>query len=277
MRRTLLALLACAAPGGLAVAVACNDGGRVNLTITDATAEAAGDDAGDDGSPDAAEELAIADQCGPSPWVTLGIFVVGLTLSDPDGSPLPGASFTSPLCPGLVQYTDDAGLIQGQVSANVPFYGRLKAQNFISELAPEELFDADSTGHKIEMLPTILEGILLPTFDASASTAIVIAAQKLVDDAGPCSAFDGIAFSVPGHPEATVTYFTNDTIPAPIANGTMTSVRGLAAVTGLAANQMVTLAGTKIGCTVVFQHDTLTGRVPLETGYVSLMAAYVGP
>jgi len=278
VRRLLFVLAACAAPAALLAVAACVAGGKIQIGAQpDADATAAGDGGIDSGEPDAVEELTVGDSCGPAPWVTLGIIVVGLTLDNPDGSPLPGAQFTSPLCPGFVQYSDDSGVIQGQISANTPFYGRLQAPNFINELAPEEIFDADSTGHKIQMLPTLLESIVLPGFDASSQTAIVIAAQKVVDDAGPCSAYDGITFTVPGHPEAVVTYFSAATIPAPIPDAGATSTRGLAGITGLAAGQLVTLAATKPGCNVLFQYQTLTGRVPLENGFISLTPAYVTP
>jgi hypothetical protein len=279
VRRLLVALAACAAPAAVLAVVACSSGsvalpGRPDAA--DATSTVDGP-AADAAPPDAAEELAVGDACGQPPYVTLGIIVVGLTIDNPDGAPLQGAPFTAPLCPGLAEYSDDAEVIQGQVSANTPFYGRLKAQGFISELAPEEIFDADSTGHRIQMLPSLIEGVILPGFDASASAAIVIAAQKTVDDAGACSAFDGITITVPGHLEAQVVYFTTDAIPAPIPDGGATTTRGLAAVTGLAPGQLVTLAATKPGCHVLFQYDTLTGRTPLEPGFISLMPAYVTP
>jgi hypothetical protein len=280
VRRLLIAFAACAAPAAAITAVvACSSGQGAPSPQPDASDATTGDAGPSDGAPpgDAADELTQADVCGQPPYVTLGIVVVGLTLDNPDGAPLPGAQFTSPLCPGVVQYSDDAGVIQGAVTANKPFYGRLQAQGFIPELAPEEIFDADSTGHRIQMLPQLIEGFLFPGFDASASTAIVIAAQKTVDDAGPCSAFDGITVSVPGHPEAQVIYFTSGTLPSPIPEAGATTARGLAAVTGLAAGQLVTLTATKPGCQVLFQYDTLTGRIPLETGFISLMPAYVTP
>jgi hypothetical protein len=279
VRRILLALAACAVPAVVTAVVACSGGGASPGAQADAAADAtSGDDASADATaPDSADELTLADVCGQPPYVTLGLIVVGLTIDSPDGATLPGAQFTSPLCPGIVQYSDDAGVIQGQVSQNTPFYGRLQAQGFISELTPEEIFDADSTGHRLQMLPQLIEGVLLPGFDASASTAIVIAAQQTVNDAAACSALDGITFSVPGHPEAQVTYFTTDAIPLPVPDGGATTTRGLAAITGLAPGQFVTLAATKPGCNVLFQYDTLTGRTPLETGYISLMPAYVTP
>ena len=281
VRRILIALAACAAPAAVTAVVACSGGKASPAAQPDAAdATSSGDDAvsaADTSTADAADELSQGDVCGQPPYVTLGIVVVALTLDNPDGAPLPGAKFTSPLCPGLVQYSDDAGVIQGQVSKDTPFYGRLEANGFIPELAPEEIFDADSTGHAIQMIPQIIEGFLLPAFDASASTAVVVAVQKTTDDAGACSSYDGVTVTVPGHPEAVVTYFTSDTIPVPVPDGGATTTRGLAAITGLAPGQLVTLAGTKPGCNVLFQYDTLTGRVPLETGFISLMPAYVTP
>jgi hypothetical protein len=277
VRRSALLLLACFA--ACAAAAACVDGGRASVTIEppDATADDAS--AGDDVL-DAGPDLVVSSVCGSPPWVTLGIHVVALTLDNTDGSPLPGARFTASLCPGVVQYSDDAGLLQGSVSRDVPFYGRLTAPNYISELAPEEVFDADSTSSKIEMLPTIVEGLLLPGYDASASSAIVVSVQKTVSDAGACSSIDGVTLGVAGHPEAQVTYFSNATIPMAVPGATATTTSGLAAITGLSAGDAasyVTLTATKPGCHAETQHGSQTGRVPLETGYVSLMAVYLGP
>lgn len=285
-RAPLCALAACAAAAAaLAAFAACDDrgtlvptgeggagDGSVSADATMGDGESA--DSGDAGTGDA---LQTADVCGDGPWVTLGIVVVQLNVGNLDAStPLPGASFTSPLCPGLVKTSDDAGVIEGLVSKDVPFYGRLQAPGYVSELAPEEIFDADSTGNKIEMLSSFVEGILFPGLDGG-STVIVIAAQKLQDDAGACSSLDGISFSVPGHPEANVVYFSSGAIPTVIPDASATSSRGLAAITGLAGGQLVTLDAGKGGCNVLFVHGPLTGRVPLENGFASLMPAYLSP
>jgi hypothetical protein len=285
--RALLCVLAAGAvgAGALAAFTACDQSGSLVPTgeggagdasaAPDATTED-GPGTTDGGDGGAVEEPQTADVCGDGPWVTLGIVVVALDLGNLDGStPLPGATFTSPLCPGLEKTSDEAGAIVGLVSKGVPFYGRLQAKNYVSELAPEEIFDADSTGNKIEMLPSILEDFL-PGFDGG-STAIVIAAEKLQNDAGACSSLDGITFGVPGHPEANVYYFSAGGIPTVEPDASATSTRGLVAITGLAAGQFVTLAGSKTGCTVLFVHGPLTGRVPLENGFASLMPAYLSP
>lgn len=280
MRRLLFVTVACVAPATLLAVAACVSGAKATANQKpDADATASGNDGGVDGAePDAVEELTVGDACGDAPYVTLGIYVVGLELDNLDGSPLQGAAFTSPLCPSLVKYSDEGGNILGQVSRDTPFYGRLQAQNYVSELAPEEIFDADSTGHKIDMIPTLVASVLLPTFDASSETAIIVAVEKATgDDGGACSAYDGITFTVPEHPEAVITYFSAGTIPQPIPDGGATTTEGIAAITGLASGQLVTLQGTKPGCNVYLKYQTQTGRVPLETGFVSLMPAYVSP
>jgi hypothetical protein len=283
VRRALLLASLLAVPAVVLAVVSCDDVGTLvppadaSTQASKGDAAAAQDGEGADASSDAAiEEASMSDVCGKAPWVSLGIVVVALDLSNPDGSALPGAQFTSPLCPGLVKVSDDAGVIEGLISKDVPFYGRLTATNYISELAPEEVFDADSTGNRIEMLPQILGG-LVPGYAADAS-AIVVAAETIQDDAGACSSLDGIVLGVVGHPEAQVTYFGTGSIPFPQPDASATTTRGFAAITGLTGTgQFVTLAGEKPGCNVVFARGPVTGRVPLENGFVSLMPAYVTP
>ncbi len=285
MRRAIVVATLLATPAAALAVASCDDGGTLAAPLDASTSEASKVDAlapaeggGADATSDAQEieAASMADACGLAPWVTLGIVVVALDLANPDGSVLPGATFTSPLCPGLVKVSDDAGLIEGQISKDTPFTGRLTAPNYISELAPEEVFDADSTGNRIEMLPQILGG-LVPGYAPDASS-IVVAAETTQDDAGACSSLDGITLAVDGHPEAKVTYFSTGSIPLPVPDAGATTTRGFAAITGLTGTgQFVTLTGTKPGCTIVFARGPVTGRVPLENGYVSLMPAYVTP
>jgi hypothetical protein len=279
VRRTLVFAAAIAVPvSALVVATACDQAGSLVGATDSGRPEASLVEAGppqDAGTADAVEELVVADVCGPGPWVTLGITVIALDLTNPNGSPLPGAQFTSPLCPGLMKVSDPSGSIVGQVSQDVAFYARLQATNYIPELAPEMIFDADSTGTHIEMLPTLLEGIV-PGFGPDAS-AILIAAVDTIDDAGACSSLDGITFNVPGQSGAKVTYFSADTIPAPIADASATSTRGLAAITGVTGGGFVTLSASKPGCNVVFARGPLTGRLPLENGFASVTPAYLTP
>jgi hypothetical protein len=221
----------------------------------------------DSESPDAA--------CGPGPWVTLGLEVDRFDLSTDGGSPLPGAVFAASICPGLAVTSDDAGHIVGRISKGVPFTAALTASGYISELTPEQAFDADSTGNRIEMLPSLFQA-LLPGF-TSQSTAILLQLDPPLADAGPCSTVDGVSFSVPGHAEATVTYFSAGALPAPVAGATATTASGLAAITGLASGLTVSPLGAKAGCTIQLQHDSLTGRVALKNGFASLVSAVISP
>jgi len=270
MKRLALLLVAAAASAG--VAFACSSSSPSSGATPLADASTGGDDTG---AADAGADVTVATTCGPSPWITLGVSLTGITLDDLDGAPAPGIEFTSSLCPGYVEYSDDAGMVEGQISANTPFYARLQGAGFLSELTPEEAFDASSSTNKLDLFTSLL-GDLLPGFSAQSAT-VLLSVDVLVEDAGACSSSDGITITVPGHPEAQVTYYSTESLPTPIDGGTATTTRGLASIAGLAANQLVTLAATKPGCTVVFARPPLTGRTPLENGFASLMPAYLSP
>ena len=286
MRKAIALSLALAAALVLAAIASCDDGGtlaaRPDGGAPDAT-QADGapvEDGGTDASTGDGEalEASMTDVCGQPPYVTLGIVVIALDLSNPDGSVLPGATFTSPLCPGFEKVSDDAGVIEGLISADTPFIGRLQAKNYISELAPEEIYDADSIGTHIEMLPQLLAAIA-PGYEADAAT-IAVAVEKTVDDAGACSSLDGVTLSVVGHPEVTVSYLSAGSIPLPQLDASSTTTRGFAVMTGLtgvSGTQFVTLSASKPGCNVVFARGPITGRVPVENGFASLMPAYLTP
>lgn len=284
MRKAIILSIALAVPAVLAAVASCDSGGTLSGPVDSGAPDATQGDEfpveGEDGSSvDAAVvEAAMTDVCGQPPYVTLGIVVIALDLSNPDGSVLPGATFTSPMCPGFEQVSDDAGVIEGQISANTPFFGRLQAKDYISELAPEEIYDADSIGTHIEMLPQLLAAIA-PGYEADAAT-IAVAVEKTVDDAGACSSLDGVTLSVVGHPEVTVTYLSAGSIPLPQLDASATTTRGFAVMTGLTGvdgTQYVALSGSKPGCHVVFAYGPITGRVPVENGFASLMPAYLTP
>jgi hypothetical protein len=265
--------LSSAASAGVLAVVACGGGGTHAAAQPDTGT--GGDDTGmpvDDAG--ATKEAGAGDKCGQGPWVSAELQLMALSLGD--AAPLPGVAFTSPLCPQLVWYSDDAGRIAGDISRNVPFYGTLQKVGYLPELAPEESFDADQKGITFDMLPTLFGAILVPPFSAS-STTILISARSTDADAGSCSQPDGIAFAVTGHPEAQVSYYTTDALPVAIDGGTATSTRGLATIAGLAPSQLVTLTGTKPGCHVTLADASLTGRVRVEAGFLSLTLAYVSP
>jgi hypothetical protein len=270
MRRMFLfalALFGSASAGVLAV-VACGGGGARAGAQPDTGTDAGGDDAGP------TIEAGPGSRCGQGPWVSAGLQLVALSIVDAE--PLPGVAFTSPLCPQLVWYSDDAGRIAGQISRDVPFYGTLEKIGYLPELAPEESFDADQSGISFDMLPTLFGALFVPPFSKS-TTTVAIAARSTGADSGACSLLDGVAFAVTGHPEAQVTYYSTDAVPLAIDGGTATSTRGLATIAGLAPSQLVTLTGTKPGCHVTLAGESLTGRVRVEAGFLSLTLAFVSP
>jgi hypothetical protein len=276
MRPLVVASLAlCAAASTAVLAGACSAGGG-NSAQDRPEAGASDGEAGappEDASP-ADGTLVNEGGCGPAPWVNVELNVLGITLGD--AQPLSGVAFASPLCPGLVHYSDQVGRVVGQVSQNVPFYGSLELNAYMKELTPEEVFDADRSGITFDMLPTLFNAILQPSLTSS-STAILVLAISTADDAGACSQTDGVDFRVEGHPEAQVTYYSPDAFPSAIDGGTATSSRGLATISGLAPAQFVTVNGTKAGCHVALARGSLTGRARVEAGFLSVMAAYVSP
>ena len=251
------------------VVAGCTTGGLVTLH--------AGDDGGDESSnvapaSDAAEEQVASDTCGTAPYVTLGILVKGATI-DNSNPPLPGAKFTTPLCPGVYTVSDDAGRLAGHLSKGAAFYGRFEAAHYANTLTPELQFDVDVKDYEVVIPPTIFAA-LVPDFGPD-KTAILVGTKRN-GGSGECDKLDGITLSVVGHPEANVTYYSTDQVPAPVAGATATTASGRAAIGGLAAGSPVVLAGTKAGCVVTMKKGEFTGRAPLEAGWLTLIAAYVG-
>jgi hypothetical protein len=277
MRRNfLLGVCVCAAAALSALGIACGEAGNSAAPRSDAGGNSAVDTGAPSNDAGAIEEDTVGDQCGQGPWVNVGLDTLAISLSSPDGLPLSGVAFTSPLCPGVVRYSDDAGQVLGAISRDVPFYGRLQKTNYLPELTPEESFDAGQTGISFDMLPTLFGTVLQPPFSASAST-ILVSANSTVADAGSCSELDGVVFAVTGHPEAQVAYYAAGAIPTAIDGGTATSSRGLATISGLAPSQLVTVTATKPGCQVALASGASTGRVPVEAGFLSVIVAHVSP
>ena len=217
-------------------------------------------------------------QCGPPPYVTLGLVVEAA--SNADGGPprIGGAVLTSPLCPDASFTSDADGGITGLVTQNVPFYGRFNAPGYAPTLSPQEQFTMDMPAIAIALPPSLLTAIV-PNYDKT-KTIILIDARKDTgtnhDGGASCNDVSGVSFSVDGHPEGQITYYTADSIPAPIANGTATSEGGIVTITGIDVSASpVGITGTKSGCTVSFLEGAATGKIPLEDAYVSIAAAYL--
>jgi hypothetical protein len=276
----VIGIALCAAASTAMVAGACNAGGGTSPQDRPDTGVAAGDTGTGQDDASAADGTTPVDgttladgACGTAPWVNVELNVLGITLGD--AQPLTGVELTSPLCPGVVHYSDNAGRLVGQVSQNTPFYASLALKAYMPELTPEEVFDAGASV-TFDMLPQLFNAILHPPLTPT-SSAILVLAIATEDDAGPCSQLDGVAFAVEGHPEAQVTYYSPDSFPSAIDGGAATSSRGLATISGVAPAQFVTVTGTKTGCRVALDRGSLTGRARVEAGFLSLMPAYVSP
>jgi hypothetical protein len=217
-------------------------------------------------------------QCGAPPYITLGLVVE--QVSNADGGPprIPGATLTSPLCPDASFTSDADGGIVGLVTQNVPFYGRFNAPGFAPTLSPQEQFTTDTPGLAIALPPGLLTAIV-PSYDRTKTLILIDARQDTGtnhDGGASCNDVSGVSFTVDGHPEGQVTYYTTDAVPAPIANGTATSGSGIVTVTGIDVSASpVSITGTKVGCTVSFLKDAATGKIPLENAYISIAGAYL--
>ena len=231
-------------------------------------ASAPGD--GNDGGLGAEAAVADLPTCGAPPYVTLGI-VVRAASAGGEGAVVAGAKLTTSLCPGTLRLSGDDGVIRGRVSKGVPFFARFEAKSFAPTLISEQTFDADKDPIVAPLAPSFFTA-LVPGYDAT-KAAIVVGVIK-DGGSGPCDALDGVSLQVEGYPEAKVTYFTADAIPA-ATSGTTTTVAGRAAITGLPDVPFVTLKGSKAGCAVTFLKAPYTGRAPLEAGFLTLAPAYL--
>ena len=178
---------------------------------------------------------------------------------------------TSSLCPGVAAVTGADGVVSAQVTKDTPFFARLQATNYATTLIAEMQYAADKTGINAPLPPSLFTA-LVPGFTTATPAVIVGVSQG--GGTGACDAVDGITFTVTDHPEAIITYFTNDAIPQK-APGNITTAAGRAAITGLAVGAPVSVTGVKTGCTVDFARAPYTGRAPLEAGALTLVPAYI--
>jgi hypothetical protein len=229
---------------------------------TDASVEAGPADAGADSG---------SEGCGAPPYVNVSLVVRSASASGADGAPIEGAKLTASICPEAPRLSGPDGTITAAVSKGVPFYARFEAPNYAATLIAELHLDADKSGI-VAPLPPQLFTALIPGFGPD-KTALVAAVMK-DGGTGACDQLDGVTIEVQDHPEAVVTYFTNDAVPQP-TTGTTTTAGGRAVITQLAPSQLVTLRASKAGCTVSFTKDPYTGRAPLAAGTVTLAPAYI--
>jgi hypothetical protein len=257
--RALLLLVAACSSSSSAPPAAAPDSG-----VPD-DAGVAAPDATSDGAPGSGTA------CGAPPYVNVGLIVRSASGSGTTGTPVEGAKLTTSLCPDKSLLSAADGTINAQISKGVPFYPRFEAQNYAPTVIAEMHFDVDKTGIEAPLPPSLFTA-LIPGFGPD-KTALVVGIMK-DGGSGACDQLDGVAIDVPNHPEAKVTYFTADAVPQP-TTGTTTTTAGRAAITGLAADQMVSLHAAKTGCTIVFDKDPYTGRAWLSAGTLTLAPGYI--
>jgi hypothetical protein len=215
-------------------------------------------------------------QCGAPPFVNLGIVVQAAGTADA-GVRIGGAVLTSPLCPDASFTSDDDGGIVGLVSQNVPFYGRFNAPGYAPTLSPQEEFATDSPPVTIALPPSLLT-VIVPNYDKTKPLILIDARLDTGtnhDGGANCNDVSGVSFSVDGHPEAQITYYTGGAVPSAISGGTATD-NGLASIGGLdVSSSPVTITAAKTGCTISFQKNGSTGKIPLEDAYISIAGAYL--
>jgi len=158
----------------------------------------------------------------------------------------------------------------------------VEATGYITMSGPELVFDADFDDPDDWMLPVAYESVVADWSDTSPLMLVLaIPASSLgdagTDGGGACDGKDGVVVSVPGHPEAKVTYYDPGAIPVPSTTLTATSTSGIATISGLAGGITVEPAATKPGCTVTFKVTVHTGKYPLENGVLARAGAFVGP
>lgn len=271
MRTFVLAPFLLASLGALASLASCSDGGRISLVgaATEDAGDAATHDAGDP-SGDATTDVAMDDTCGAAPWVQVGLVVSALSANGT--TPLAGAKFTVSLCAGRSTVSDATGNVHGKISKSVPFYARLQKTGYADMLTPEQKYEADTSGVAISMLPSLFTAFI-PGFAADKSVVFIGAMKN--GGTGDCDKLDGISFAVPGHPEASVTYYSTDQIPAPVGGATSTTTSGRASIAELPPGAPIAITGMKTGCVVETIHGVNTGRAALEPGFVSILGAWV--
>lgn len=246
--------------------------------------DSGGADAGglDSGSADAGDFDAGTVVCGGEPRVHATGRITSFSAMD---TGVVGAHLTADLCPGVDIVTDATGHFEADFAQGMAFNGKITATGFLPERAGEQNLSADIVADA-EMFPMVLSA-LLPHWGADRPTVLAIAVrgdQPPLPDGGvggACDGVDGVTFSVTGHPEAVVTYYSGTTAPTPDASLTATGPNGVAEISGLAATAPgapITLTASKAGCsTLSFVSYPFTGRFVLENGVLTGALAFMVP
>lgn len=202
---------------------------------------------------------------------TLTDFLTTQVLSD--------VEVTADVCPGVVAYSDDLGVARLDLASGQPINGRLDLPGYLSARAGEFVLtgDYEQAGG---MFPESLADLVPGLGPDNPSLLLLLTVPEGTPESDPCGSAAGATFEVVGHPDVTLTYYSDaGPLPEPDATLTETTTNGVASVQGLTAlAEPVEIQGTKEGCTgLSFTTYPFTGRVLLENGVVSTAVASTIP
>lgn len=217
--------------------------------------------------------------CGAGPYATISAHLVSLTTNQP----VEGATITldpSP-CPSFSATTDTNGDVSVRVTTDAAVNPRIERSGYVTMRTGEQIYRGDFQASD-PLLPTVVVG-LLPHWAATAPDILVVVSTEGVDggEGGACTSKSGVTVSVPGHPEAVVTYYqpgVDGGLPSPDNTLTATTESGVAEVSGLTGGATIQLAASSTTCpSISFVSYPHTGSYHLENGVLTAAAAFLSP
>jgi len=215
-------------------------------------------------------------QCGPGPYVK-GVGTIYEFSATPPNKTKEGAVVTfTELCPEKSFTSGADGTLTVDFTKGKPTRFKVEDPSDVPTFFGEFQADADFVGTAL-IVPKLFQGVIAPDWkqDSQALVAFGVTFPQGVFDGGvpdggptdPCERGEGVTFSVDGHPEAKVTYFTADAVPKPDPNGTATSTNPVAITLDLADGTAFTASATKAGCKLTAKQGVFTGNFKAEKGY----------
>lgn len=259
MRRVplLLSVFALAACGGSSEPTTAQ-------TNTDAGADGSPTDAGADTRPVDARPIYPTIVCGPGPYSTFEMQVIGQTIAElSKEQPLLPINVSMSACPEVKGVTDVEGYAILKTTIGQPNSIRLDAPGWLPTRWQETTPQAWGGEPTVTLMAKASEKEL-PGYAADKGVILVDVAGA---SAGTCFAKDGVTISVKDHPEAVVTYHAASAPYAAVKDATATTPSGLVSIAGIAPGTKVAIVGAKTGCDVVPYASP--GTVLVEAGVVS--------
>ena len=270
-------------------AIACSSSSsNPNPVVADSGTDATlGGDAPSDGSSAEAEvatdTTAVLDANDPSVCGSTGPYIplfARFSVVLHPSSPVTGATVKLDVCKDKTFVSDHDGNVMANLTKGANYLTRIDAPGYMPLRVTEYALDAEVHA-EIPLFPVALKGILQDWSDSKPMILVAaLTADTIVEedagspnaDAGAC-AKNGIVISVPGHPEAAVTYYDDGSVPVPNPSLTSTSASGVATIAGLASSPTpIEISAVKPGCKIDFKFRGQTGRFLLEDGVLTVAA-----